>query len=347
MTSDHRSTRSMAQFEGQLRFYKMASVILLAAVILLSALLIVGGRQKFARAIKIDNAVVCLVRDQSAAERVHEELLKQGKGELPGEASLEEQWSDEPWPVDDQEVLNVPEAVKLLQDHGVTVLVSAWNIEVNGVQTVNLPSETFAQDVLTKVKLQYVPENEKLIESTFLEDIKIVETQAPVASVLTEIAAAVEALGKTKSEAKTYTVKAGEYAEKIAADHGMELADFYQLNPETKGSTIHPGDKVKIVPAMAGITVKTVTEVTETVDVEPEVEKLHSVHVPRGETRVASPGVPGKKLVVKHRTYNNDTVVLEETISSEVIEDASPKKVIVGTADDAAASGASGGGNEG
>lgn len=347
MTSDHRSTRSMAQFQGQLRFYKTASLILLAAVILLSAILIAGGRQKFARAIKIDGEIVCLVRDQSAAERVHEDLLEQGRGELPGEASLQQQWSDEPWPVDDQDVLNIPDAVKLLQDHGVTVLVSAWTIEVNGVQTVNLPSETFAQDVLTKVKLQYVPENEKLIESTFLEDVKIVETQAPVASVLTEIAAAVEALGKTKSEAKTYTVKQGDYVEQIASDNGMTMAEFFRLNPEAKGNMIHPGDKLKVAPAMAGITVKTVTEVTETLDVEPEVEKVHSVHVPRGETRVGREGVPGKKLVVKHKTYNNDKVVLDETISSEIIEAPEAKTVLVGTADGGAGSGASGDDSEG
>lgn len=346
MTSEHRSTRSAAQFEGQLRFYKTSSLILLAAVILLSALLIAGGRQKFGRAIKIDGDLVCLVRDQAAAQRVHEQLLKEGKGELPGSASLQEQWEDEPWPVDDNEVLSVGEAVERLTSHGVTVLISAWTIEVNGVQTVNLPSETFAQDVLLKVKHQYVPENEKLIESTFLEDVAIVQTQAPAESVLTEIAAAVEALGRTKTEAKTYSVQAGEYPEKIAADHDMTIEEFYRLNPQTKGTTIHPGDKVKIAPAMAGITVKTVTEVSETVDVAPEVEKVYSVRVPRGETRVASEGVPGKKLVVKHKTYHNDKVVEQETKSTEIVEAPSPRQVLVGT-DDASAPTGGGGGSEG
>ncbi len=342
MTPEPRSTRSLAQLNGQLRFYKTASLILLCAVILLSAMMIAGGRRN-GRAIKIDDALVCLVRDQAAAERVHAELLKQGQAKLPGEASLEQQWSDVPWPVDDQDdVLSVTDAVKCLQDKGVVVLVSAWNIEVNGVQTVNLPTEAFAQDVLTRVKLQYVPENEKLVESTFLEDVKIVETQTPAKGVLTEIAAAVAALGNTKSDAKTYKVKAGEFPEKIAADHKMTIDQFYRLNPQTKGRTIHPGDTVKVAPAMTGITVKTITEVTETVDVAPEVEKLHSVHVPRGETRVSTPGVPGKKLVVKHKTYNNDRVVLEQTISSQIVEAPSPKRVLVGTADGSGATGGSG-----
>jgi LysM repeat protein len=316
-----------------LRFYRTATFVLLLVVIVLAALLIAGGRQKFARAIRIDGDLVCLVNDQGAAERVHEQLLAEGKGELPGSASLEQQWEDESWPVEDREVLNIPQAVKRLQEHGVRVLVSAWTIKVEGNETVNLPSETFATDVLTRIKRQYVPNDEKPIESTFLEDVKIVEKQAAAETVLKDISAAVEALATTSSEAETYTVKAGDYPEKIAADHGMTIESFHRLNPETKSATIHPGDKVKVTPAMAGITVKTVTEISETVDVEPEVEKVHSVNVPRGETRVASEGVPGKELRVKHRTYHNDRLVEEETTSTQMIEPPSPKRVIVGTDD--------------
>ncbi|MGI5819853.1 MAG: G5 domain-containing protein [Armatimonadota bacterium] len=336
MASEQLSNRGVVQLEGHLRFYKTATLILLAAVILLSAVLIANGRQKFARAIRIDGDLICLVKDQTAAERVHKALLEEGKGELPGEASLEQQWSNASWPIEDRDVLKVPEAVERLQEHGVTVLVSVWTIEVNGQPTVNLPTETFAQDVLTRVKLQYVPENEKLIESTFLEDVKIAQTQARTEAVFTEIAAAVEALAEAKGEAETYTVKAGDFPEKIAAAHGMKIDDFYRLNPNAKGRTIHPGDKLKVSAPMGGITVKTVTEVSETVDVEPEVEKVHSVNVPRGETRVASEGAAGKKLVVKHKTYNNDALIQEETKSTQIVEPPSPRRVIVGT-DDASA----------
>ncbi len=325
--------RGSTQFEGQLRFYRTTTLILLLAVLLLTALLIAGGRKQFARAIRIDGDLVCLVKDQETAELVHERLLEEGKGDLPGSASLAQQWEDESWPVEDRDVLNVPDAVDLLQKHGVTVLVSAWTIKVEGADTVNLPSETFATDVLTKIKRQYVPEDEKPIESTFLEDVKIVQKQVPVDTVLTEMATAVEALGEEASEAEVYTVRAGDFPEKIAADHGMSIAGFYRLNPETKGATIHPGDEVKVAPAMAGITVKTVTEVSATVDVEPEVEKVHSVNVPRGETRVASEGVPGKQLEVKHRTYHNSKLVEEETKSTQLVEPPSPRRVIVGTDD--------------
>ncbi|MFO8082289.1 MAG: G5 domain-containing protein [Armatimonadota bacterium] len=339
MTSEHRNARRSNDVAGQLRFYRTTTVVLLLAVVVLAVMLIAGGRQEFARAIRIDGDLVCLVNDQDAAERVHEQLLAEGKGELPGNASLEQQWEDESWPVEDREVLNIPEAVKRLQEHGVTVQVSAWTIKVDGNDTVNLPSETFATDVLTRIKRQYVPSDEKPIESTFLEDVKIVEKQAPADTVLAELSEAVKALATTSTEAETYTVKSGDYPEKIAAAHGMTIDAFYRLNPQTRGATIHPGDKVKITPAMAGITVKTVTEVSETVDVEPEVEKVHSVNVPRGETRVASEGVPGKELRVKHRTYHNDRLVEEEIKSTQIVEPPSPRRVIVGTDDATSASG--------
>ncbi len=333
--------------EAHLRFYKTATVILLAVVVLLSAILIFGGRRKFARGIKINDELVCLVKNQEAAREVHERLLEKGKGELPGEAALEEQWEDEPWPVDSNEILSVQEAVQALNEYGVTVLVDAYTIEVDGNPTVILRGKDMAEDVLDDIKAGYVPEGEKLVEpQTFLEEVRIAPRRANASEVITEISAAVKALSKTRTEAKSYTVQSGDYPEKIAADHGMSIAAFYELNSQTRGSTIHPGDKVKVAPAVSGLTVKSVTEVSETVEVEPEVEKVYSASLSRGETRVASEGTPGKKLVVKHRTYHNDRLIEEETKKSEIVESPSPKQVLVGTGDTPAAGGDDeGGGN--
>jgi len=66
MTSENRSSRAAAQLQGHLRFYRISTLILLAVVIILSAVLIATGRQKFARAIRIDGDLVCLVKDQTA-----------------------------------------------------------------------------------------------------------------------------------------------------------------------------------------------------------------------------------------------------------------------------------------
>ena len=75
MTFDERSNARIARLEGHLRFYKAATLILLVLVVVLASVLGFGGRRKFARAIRIDGELVCLVRDQQAAERVVESGL--------------------------------------------------------------------------------------------------------------------------------------------------------------------------------------------------------------------------------------------------------------------------------
>ena len=335
MSIEHnRSSRGLSRTEAQLRFYKTTTVALLAIVVLLSTLLLVGGRTQFARGIKIDGELICLVKDQQTAQRVYARLLEIGREDLPGDAALAEHWEDLPWPVDSHEVLSMQAAVDVLTEQGVTVLVDAYTLEVGEVRTVALPTEEFARDVLDAIKAKHIPEGETPVEAqTFLEEVRIASIQARASEVIIEIATAVQRLSQTRAEAETYTVRPGDFPQKIAADHGMTTAAFYELNPEVQGKLIHPGDQVKVSAAMAGLTVKSVTEVSETVEVEPEVDRVYSASIPRGETRVASEGTPGKKLVVKHRTYHNDRIVEEKTTESQIVEPPSPKRVLVGTGD--------------
>lgn len=322
--------RGTARLENQLRFYKTATAVLLALVIVLSAVLIVGGHRRFARAIRIDGELICLVNDQAAAARVHDILLEQGKGDLPGEGVLEQEWVDEPWPVEGNEILSVQEAVEALAKR-VVVLVDAFTIQVDGQETIALPSEQFAKDVLDALKASYLKEGEKLVEpQSFLQDVKISPIRSRADRVVTEIGQALKQLAGARGEAKTYTVQAGDFPEKIAASHGMTIAAFYELNPGVKGRTIHPGDKVKVSPAMAQITVRTVKEVTTTVELAPEVEEVKTASLPRGERQVAAEGTPGKKLVIEHHVYHNDKLVESRKISGRVIEPPSPRRVLVG-----------------
>lgn len=333
MTLDDRVGRGGGRLESQLRFYKTATVVLLALVVVLSAVLIVGGHRRFARAIRIDGELICLVNDAGAATRVHDILLEQGKGELPGEAALEQEWLDEPWPVEGNRILSVNEAVEALKPR-VVVLVDAYTIEVDGQETVALPTEQAAKDVLDALKASYLKEGEKLVEpQSFLQDVKISPIRSRADRIVSEIAEALQQLKGARGEPKTYTVQAGDHQEKIASEHGMTIAAFYELNPGIKGRVIHPGDKVKVSPAMAGITVKTVKEVTRTVELAPEVQKTSSRDLPRGQTRVVAEGTPGKKLVIEHHVYHNDKLIEKKTISGRVVEPPSPRQVLVGIAE--------------
>jgi LysM repeat protein len=333
MTFDDRTGRRGGRLESQLRFYKTATVVLLALVVVLSAVLILGGHRRFARAIRLDGELICLVNDQAAAARVHDLLIEQGKGNLPGEAALVQEWVDEPWPVEGHRVLSVDEAVEALKKR-VVVLVDAFTIQVDGQKTIALPTEQAAKDVLDALKASYLKEGEKLAEpQSFLQDVKIAPIRVRADQVVTEIAEALKQLKGAHGEPRTYIVQAGDFPEKIAAKHNMTIAAFYKLNPGVKGRTIHPGDKVKVSPAMAGITVKTVKEVTRTVELAPEVEEVKSMSLPRGQRQVVTEGTPGKKQIIEHHVYHNDRCVEKKIILGRVIEPPLPRRVLVGIAE--------------
>ncbi len=216
-----------------------------------------------------------------------------------------------------------------------TVVVEAHIVEVNGQRAAVLPTEELANDVLEALKAQYVGEDDTIIgQQVFLEDVKISPGQAPVGDVTLEIGQAVKQLGKTKSEAKTYTVVTGDFPEKIASDHRMSMSDLWDLNPSLRGSTIHPGDKLKVSEPTAGITVKTVKEITREVELELKVEKVHSGSVVRGETRVATEGSPPRKLLREWHTFHNDTLHgPPEVQSGQIIDPGAPRRVLIGTGD--------------
>ncbi len=333
MNRDNSRQPSAILLDRQLRFYRNLSLALGLVVVVLAGILIIGRGPKFARAIKINDEFVCLVANHQTAERVHDSVLNNARGELPGKASFEEQWEDDNWPVDDNKVLGFDEAVKAITPR-VTVVVEAAIIEVNGQRAAILPTEELANDVLEALKAQYVNEGDTIIgQQVFLEDVKICPGQAPVGDVTLEIGQAVKQLGKTKSEAKIYTVKSGDFPEKIAAAHHMSMSEMWELNPPLRGSTIHPGDKLKVSEPTAGITVKTVKEVTREVELELKVEKVHSGSVARGETLEALPGSPPRKLLREWLTYHNDTLRDTEVKSGQIIDPGTPRRVLIGTRD--------------
>lgn len=325
------SASQLARLERQVRFYRNLSAVLALTVALTLGLLILGRGQRFARAIRIDGQLICLVKDQRAAQAVHERILADARGDLPGEAALEEEWQDLSWPVDDNRVLSVAEAVDAVAPR-VHVVVDAFAIEVNGTRAVVVASEQMARDVLEALKHQYVKPSDTIIgQQTFLEDVKISPGQARASEVVTEIAAAVKRLSGARRQARSYVVKPGDCVEKIAADHGMKLSELWDLNPGLRGRTIHPGDTLKVAPPGVGITVKTVKEVTREIELPLQVQQVKTDSLPKGQSRVVSPGTPARKLLREHHTYLNDRLDHKEVVSGQIIDPGTPKRVLVGT----------------
>ena len=338
-SSGGRAASPLVRLERAVSFYRNLSLALAVITIVLLAVLIIGRGQRFGRAIRIDDEPkpICLVNDERAAELVHDRLLSEARGDLPGDANIEEHWEDVSWPVEDNQVLSVAQALEALRPR-VHVVVEAAIIEVDGVRGVVMPSQQAAEDVLDAVKAQYVKEGDTIVgQQVFLEDVKISPGQARVGDVTREIGEAVKKLSQAKREAQSYTVKTGDFPEKIASDHHMQIADLWDLNPGLRGRTIHPGEKLKVSAPHAGITVKTVKEVTREVTLDVEVEQIKSASVPRGETRVVPGGAPPRKLLREQHTYHNDKLVEKKVTSGQIIDPGTPRRILVGTGERPAA----------
>ncbi len=322
--------RRYERLQAAVRAYR-AALLLAVIFILILALVLLSGRGRFARAIKIDDQIAVLVPSKTAADQVRNQLLKEGKGTLPGQTSFEEQWEDTTWPAEGMEVCSVGRALELLRPM-VTVLVGAVAIEVDGQEAAVLATEELAESALEMVKGKYFVEDDKLLEpQKFRQDVRIAQVSRPAEQILTDLSIADEQLTEGATTAKTYVVKKGDWPAKIAERHGMSLSHLKALNPGVTRRVLHPGEKLKVSAPAAPLTVVTVKEETEMQELAPEKQEIYTPTLPKGQMEVVREGKPGQKKVWVKVVYENDQVIRTEPIKSVVIEEPEPKKVMIGT----------------
>ena len=339
MRQQDRPDRRYLRMQAALRTYRLALLLAVIVIVILTAILLAGGR-RFARIIKVDGEIAALVANKKAADQVSSRLLKEGKQDLPGEASFVQQWEDASWPIEDREVLSVPEAIELLRPR-LSVLVSAAAIEVDEQQAVVMATEELANRVRDEVKRKYVGEDEAppLEPQKFRQDVRIAEVSRPPGEILTDVGTAVEQLTRSGTTAKTYVVKAGDWPAKIAHNHGMSLSKLKELNPGVASRLLYPGDKLKVSAATAPLTVVTVKEETRIEQLPPETREIHTPTLPQGKREVAREGKPGKKKVWDKVVYENDKAIRREPIRGIILEEPQAERILVGTGPEAVGGG--------
>ncbi len=323
--------RRYLRTQAALRTYRLALLLAVIVIVILSVILL-AGRQRLARAIKIDGEIAALVANKKAADQVSSRLLKEGKQDLPGEASFFQQWGDDSFPIGDREVLSVREAIELLRPI-LSVLVTAAAIEVDEQEAVVIATEELAKRVLDEVKRKYAGEEEAVLlePQKFRQDVRIAEVSRPPAEILTELGLAVEQLTKSGTIARTYVVKAGDTAAKIAYNHGMSLSKLKELNPGVASRILYPGDKLKVSGATAPLTVVTVKEEIRIERLPPETHEIGVPTRPKGTREIVLEGKPGKKKIWDKVVYENDKAIRREPIRDIILEKPQAERVLVGT----------------
>ena len=180
-----------SRLQAEATFYRGATILLLVVALLEGGVLVwQTHRARFARAIRIEGQVACFVGTAGAAQEVHKRLLADRKGDLPGEAVLEQRWEDLNWPLESKDkVLSVNAAVELLKSR-VSAKVAAVAIQVGKRNLVVMPTEELAKLALDTLKSQYAGADAK--EAYFLQkDVFTPATQAHPASVVKDVGKAV------------------------------------------------------------------------------------------------------------------------------------------------------------
>jgi LysM repeat protein len=323
--------RRVQRLEHLLRVYRLGLGLAVTAVLLLAALAFMGRSPRSGRAILVNDRIVAMVKNEKTAAAVRQRLLREGRGQYGGAATFHEKWEDETRPVEGARVLSLGEAVRVLESK-VTVVVEAWAVEANGTQLLVTPSKDVAESVLSKLKSRYASQSDAVVRSTRLQpEPALRPVTVPPSEIVTDIMEGVRRLSEVRAKPEQHQVQAGEYPERIAAQHHMKLADLYRLNPGMRGSDLRVGQTLQVLGPGAGLVVVTVKETASTEAIAPPVQRVATRTLPKGVQKVGFAGLPGRRRVRYEVVMHNEQEVSRRVVSEENVSLPRPKQVLVGT----------------
>ena len=129
----------------------------------------------------------------------------------------------------------------------------------------------------------------------------------------------------------SYTVQQGDCIGCIASKFGISSQVIYQNNPWIEGDTIDVGEVVDLTVERPAITVQTVEQVKETIEMEAPIEVREHPELMAGTSKVVRPGQPGKKQVTFKLIKQNGYLMHEELVEEQVLVAPLSEVVLKGT----------------
>lgn len=207
-----------------------------------------------------------------------------------------------------------------------------YGIYINDKYVATLQSEEYANQVLAKVKEQFMPSKEGIeyIESKFSEKVEI----KPKKVKLLKISSVATTVNKILSGGKgqdIYTVQSGDTYYDIGVKFDKTFEELKANNPDLQEDVLRPGQEIVISKAVSLLTVETLEKATmsEPIKFETETKKNDSMYV--GDKNVLQTGQDGKQVVTAKIHRVNGSEVKRDVIKSEVIQEAVKEIVEEGT----------------
>lgn len=224
-------------------------------------------------------------------------------------------------------------------------ITNACGIYIDDSFVCAVKNETDALSVFDSILAEYETDEENAVVS-FVENIEYVQGLYPDnESTVKDASYLSEKLNSKKSEAKYYTVQAGDTVSQIAQRFDMTSSQIFNLNPELK-ENIYIGQQILLSNEVNYIRVQITKTETRTVEIPYETVEVKTDKLYVGDTKTITAGVNGIEEVTELVTYIDGVKVSTKEVSRTTIREAVDKKVQVGTKKNSYSSGAvvSGGG---
>lgn len=214
-------------------------------------------------------------------------------------------------------------------------------IVIDGAPAVYVNNKATAEEVIKKLKLQYVPEeqlselearktqenvslpalkeNESRLLDVHLSKNVSIEARNVTPEKIMSADDAVTLLQKGTLEEKKYVVQTGDVMGTIAEQHGLQIADLLSLNPGlTADSLLKVGQEINVTALKPYVEVFVDKEVNQQEAIPFADEVVEDSTLPKGETKEKQAGQNGSKSVT-YQLVEQNGVTVKKTQSNEQI----------------------------
>ncbi len=247
---------------------------------------------------------------------------------------------------------NNQEALKNIEN-AIQLQAESAAIVIDGTPAVYVDNKTTADEVIKKLKLQYIPEDQlnelearkaantalpplnenetRLLDVRLSKEVSVVKEKITPDKVM-GADEAVNYLLKGTLEEKKYTVQEGDVLGAIANKNGLKLADLLVLNPGLdENSVLKIGSEINITALKPFIEVVIERESNQKEDIPYQDQVVEDTSMPKGETKVQQEGQNGSKTVIYHLVEQNGNLVSKDVTSEQTLQQPVNHVVVKGT----------------
>ncbi|PLS02212.1 peptidoglycan DD-metalloendopeptidase family protein [Neobacillus cucumis] len=227
-------------------------------------------------------------------------------------------------------------------------------IVINGTPVVYLDNKDSAEEVIKRLKLQYVTEAQlhelearkaqkdpvlppleenqtRLVDVRLSENLSIEAKEIAPEKIMTA-ADAVTFLQKGTLEEKKYAVATGDALETISHDHGLKVGELLALNPGlTANSVLKIGQELNVTQLQPYIEVIVDKEVNQKEEIPFTNQIIEDASLPKGETKEKQAGQNGSRLVTYQISEQNGVNIKKEQSNEKVLAQPVNHMVVKGT----------------